>query len=47
MEKIVDYFGSAFLAMTALPVLKLFVSSMQSGGAIYNIVVNYLSTICG
>ena len=35
MEKIVEYFGSAFLAMTALPVLKLFVSSMQSGGAIY------------
>lgn len=47
MEKIVEYFGSVFLAMTALPVLKLFVSSMQSGGAIYNIVVNYLSTICG
>lgn len=46
MEKIVEYFGSAF-CVTALPVLKLFVSSMQSGGAIYNIVVNYLSTICG
>lgn len=47
MEKIVEYFGGAFLAMTALPLLKLFVSCMQPGGTIYNVVVSYIATICG
>lgn len=47
MEKIVEYFGGAFLAMTALPLVKLFLSCMQSGGGIYDVVVNYITTICG
>lgn len=42
MEKIVEYFGSAFLAMTALPVLKLLYPAC-SQEALFIIL---LSTIC-
>lgn len=48
MEEIIEHFGSGFLAILSIVIFfGVFVVMLKSGGILFQLVENFMSSICG